>query len=215
MWAVGPRRHGATVVAKSNHENTKIHEEHEENLAFFFVAFATFVASMLRAAVKLPLSDVRSQRVPSSPPPPKPAPRPRAGRRRRPSHERRRADASVPPHAGLGVSAGRQPGARLLSGTRTSGRSPEAVIASAQTRERRHLLRDGRGVRPPTLRAHRAREPRRAAGAPTRLSRSHPSARRRSSHSATTQSAACAPPPRCRCGAPVCRRRQSSSGTTG
>jgi len=28
-----------------NHENTKIHEEHEENLAFFFVTFETFVAS--------------------------------------------------------------------------------------------------------------------------------------------------------------------------
>jgi hypothetical protein len=176
-------------------------------------SFVFFVTSMLRAAVKLPLSDVRSQRVPSSPPPPKPAPAQERGRCRRPSNERRRADASVPPHAGLGVSAGGKPGARLLSGTRTQWRSPEAVIASAQTRERRHLLRDGRGERPLTLRAHRARETRRAACAPTRLLRSHPSALRRSSHSATTQSAACAPPPRCRCGAPAYRGRQSSSGT--
>src|SRR6201988_3645831 len=101
---------------------------------------------MLRAPVKLPVSDVHSQRVRSSPPPPKLA-----------VDESRRADGSVPAHASLGVSAGGRPGARLLSGTRTHGRSPEAVIASAQTRERRHLLRDGRGERPLTLRAPPAR----------------------------------------------------------
>jgi hypothetical protein len=38
----------ARQVTKSNHENTKIHEEHEEDLAIFFVTFEIFVSSWSR-----------------------------------------------------------------------------------------------------------------------------------------------------------------------
>ena len=31
------------MTTKSNHESTKIHEEHEENHPFFFVTFESFV----------------------------------------------------------------------------------------------------------------------------------------------------------------------------